>query len=117
MCSSELVYITTNGVGTYVFGNDTYEDELDFGLYQFGSRSYFLTLDVTVAKGSDVTDFPLFPSDMTNRTQSVIAVPPNVPVDISYGRWKNNGPGFTVAFKIIIQRPIDPSFSYNITYG
>lgn len=113
------VYVTTNGVNITEVGNVTVIEKLTFGFYQFGSRTYLLDFDVTVADGSDVTDFPIFAGDMTNRTQSVISIPANVTAMVSYGSatYYGLGPGFTVSFKILIQRPIDPNFSYNVTWG
>jgi len=91
---------------------------LIFGFYQIGPRTCPLTTTLNVAQGHDVSDFSIFPGDMTDGTQSVIAVPAYVPVYVSYLLIAYPPPeGFLVTFKIVIQRPIDPSLSYNVTWG
>lgn len=66
----------------------------------------------------DVKDYPVFPSDITEEGVSIVAVPPAVPFHFHYSYCGVVlGPGYDVSFKIVIQRPLDPSFTYNVVFG
>ncbi len=110
------VYISTKGVTFKIEGNVTRYDELVFGEYFFGSRIFFG--NITVAKFEDATGFPLFPGDMTEKTQSIIAVAANESVAVSANTLGEVDftVGFLVSFKILIQRPIDPAFCINVNW-
>ncbi len=110
------IYISTEGVDTGEF--------FTFGYYQFGSRiinARSVASEITVAEDSDVKDFAIFPSDMTGNGQSIISIPANVTIQAQRlaARYSfiEDTPAFSVSFKIVIQRPIDPNFSYNVVFG
>jgi len=110
------VYITSYGFNTSQVGSVPEPDQLFFGVYGVGSREY--QSNIMVANGADAVDFPLFPGDITGGTQSIIAVPAGVQVVVYTDSWAFGAPGpKSVAFKIVIQNPIDPGFAANVTWG
>ncbi len=112
------VYVSTKGVSSGLLDNNFVVDDIQFGIYRIGGRIYSSFPTIEVAKSTDAINFPIFAGDMTNRTQSIIAVPPNVPVTVSAIELTMHNPfqGFLVSFKTVIQRPLDPNFSFNVTF-
>ena len=98
------VYMTT----TKMNGSDY----INLNYWRLGPRAlsnYLHTID------TNVTDFPVLPSDIVAGT-SLISVAPNVEFYFGYSSFGTEDT-FTTHFKIVIQRPTDPTFSYNLVLG
>jgi hypothetical protein len=114
------IYVSTQGVQ---IAPDNYFEYLKFGTYHYGSRQLLPpdVPEITVAYGSDVENFGIFPSDMTENGQSIIPVPANVTLKAGFSNLAysllEGYEGFSVSFKVVIQRPLDPDFTYNVVFG
>lgn len=116
------IYISTQNV-SYT-GPPVFTEVVLFKNFSIGTRHISPPdiQQIDVARGSDADDFPIFPSDMTENGQSIIAVPANATftaTGIGIAEFQETSPNFglSVFFKIVIQRPIDPDFACNVSFS
>jgi hypothetical protein len=98
------VYMTTTNMNG--------SDYINLNYWRLGPRvlsNYLHTID------TNVTDFPVLPSDIVAGT-SLITVAPNVEFYFGFSSIGTED-RFTTHYKIVIQRPTDPTFSYTLVLG